>query len=206
MARRLIREEGLFCGGSSGQVVDAAVKYAKEHNLGEGVRIVCVLADHLRNYITKFVSKEWMVAKGFYEFDQLEDEDYQTNKLKGVPVSELNLKSMKLYTEELTVGEALAEFKAGVPAIPMIVNGQIYSTVYPEKLMKAITTKKLTYTDLAKKAWSREQVVVPYNKVDGAKVSRFLERQRIVFLTKTDEAGKVTEVFYATPTDLLPFY
>jgi cystathionine beta-synthase len=48
MSRRLIKEEGLFCGGSSGAIVNAAVTYAKEHNLGEGVRVVCVLADHLR--------------------------------------------------------------------------------------------------------------------------------------------------------------
>lgn len=138
MARRLIKEEGLFCGGSSGQVVDAAIKYAKEHNLGEGVRIVCVLADHLRNYITKFVSKEWMVAKGFYEFSELEDEDYSLSKLKGVPIEALNLNKMKIYTEALTVGEALEEFKKGIPGLPLLVNGQLYSTVYPEKLMRAI--------------------------------------------------------------------
>ena len=41
--------------------------------MGEGVRVVCILPDHLRNYITKFVSKEWMVGKGFYEFEELED-------------------------------------------------------------------------------------------------------------------------------------
>ncbi len=48
MSRRLIREEGLFVGGSAGSVLHAAVTYAKENNLGEGVRIVVVLADHLR--------------------------------------------------------------------------------------------------------------------------------------------------------------
>lgn len=60
------------------------------------------------------------------------------SKLKGVPMEALNLSSMKLYTEELTVGEALEEFKKGVPGIPLLVKGQLYSTVYPEKLMKAI--------------------------------------------------------------------
>lgn len=156
MARRLIKEEGLFCGGSSGQVVDSAIKYAKEHNLGEGVRIVCVLADHLRNYITKFVSKEWMVAKGFYEFNELEDEDYALSKLKGVPIEALNLTKMKIYTEALTVGEALKEFKKGLPGLPLLVKGQLYSTVYPEKLMRAIQVKGLSHADPAYKAWSRE--------------------------------------------------
>ncbi|EAS02148.1 cystathionine beta-synthase (macronuclear) [Tetrahymena thermophila SB210] len=206
MARRLIREEGLFCGGSSGQVVDAAIRYAKEHNLGEGVRIVCVLADNLRNYITKFVSKEWMVAKGFYEFDQLKDEEYEKSKLKGVHVDQLKLNKMKLYTEALTVGEALEEFKRGIPGIPLLVKGQLYSTVYPEKLMRAIQVKELSYADPAYKAWSREQVVIPYDKVDGAIVAKFLERNKVVFLTKNDENGNVNEIYYATNQDLLPFY
>lgn len=64
-----------------------------------------------------------MVGKGFYDFSELEDEDYEKSKLKGVKIDDLKLKTLKLYTEELTVGEALSEFKNGIPAIPMIVDG-----------------------------------------------------------------------------------
>jgi cystathionine beta-synthase len=53
MSRRLIRTEGLLCGGSSGSAVVGAVRYAKEHNLGKDKTIVVVLPDSLRNYITK---------------------------------------------------------------------------------------------------------------------------------------------------------
>lgn len=41
IARRLIREEGLLCGGSSGGNVWAAIQVAKE--LGPGKRIVTIL-------------------------------------------------------------------------------------------------------------------------------------------------------------------
>jgi cysteine synthase len=41
IARRLIREEGLLCGGSSGANVWAAIQVAKE--LGPGKRIVTIL-------------------------------------------------------------------------------------------------------------------------------------------------------------------
>lgn len=40
MARRLLAEEGLFCGGSSGSVVNTAIEYAKREKLGKDVRIV----------------------------------------------------------------------------------------------------------------------------------------------------------------------
>lgn len=59
-ARRLIREEGLLCGGSSGSAVWAALKAAKE--LQEGQNCVVILPDSIRNYLTKFVDDKWMKA------------------------------------------------------------------------------------------------------------------------------------------------
>jgi cystathionine beta-synthase len=53
MSRRLIRTEGLLCGGSSGSAVVGAVKIAKQLKLGKDKTIVVVLPDSLRNYITK---------------------------------------------------------------------------------------------------------------------------------------------------------
>uniref|UniRef100_UPI0037E90DB5 cystathionine beta-synthase b n=1 Tax=Semicossyphus pulcher TaxID=241346 RepID=UPI0037E90DB5 len=63
MARKLIREEGLLCGGSSGSAMAAAVKMAQQ--LEEGQRCVVILADSIRNYMSKFLSDEWMCEKGF---------------------------------------------------------------------------------------------------------------------------------------------
>ncbi|KAF3694741.1 Cystathionine beta-synthase [Channa argus] len=63
MSRKLIREEGLLCGGSSGSAVAAAVNVAKR--LEEGQRCVVILADSVRNYMSKFLSDQWMYEKGF---------------------------------------------------------------------------------------------------------------------------------------------
>ena len=48
-SRRLIREEGLLCGGSSGAAVAAAVKAAR--SLKAGQRCVVLLPDSIRNYM-----------------------------------------------------------------------------------------------------------------------------------------------------------
>jgi cystathionine beta-synthase len=56
MSRRLIRTEGLLCGGSSGSAVVGAIKIAKQLNLGKDKTVVVVLPDSLRNYITKVAS------------------------------------------------------------------------------------------------------------------------------------------------------
>ena len=57
-ARQLIRQEGLLCGGSSGSAVWAALKVCKE--LGPGKRVVVLLPDSVRNYMTKFIDDSWM--------------------------------------------------------------------------------------------------------------------------------------------------
>ncbi|HLO41904.1 MAG TPA: pyridoxal-phosphate dependent enzyme [Phycisphaerales bacterium] len=68
MARRLVREEGLFCGGSSGSNVHIAVKLAKQ--LGKGKTIVTVLPDSGTRYLTKFLQDGWMKDYGFLGSDR----------------------------------------------------------------------------------------------------------------------------------------
>ncbi|XP_003739386.1 cystathionine beta-synthase [Galendromus occidentalis] len=63
MARRLIRDEGLLCGGSSGAALAGALRAAK--TLNKSQRCVVVLPDGVRNYMTKFLSSEWMVERNF---------------------------------------------------------------------------------------------------------------------------------------------
>jgi cysteine synthase len=63
MARRLIKEEGLLVGGSSGSAVWAALQAAK--TLKAGQRCLIILPDSIRNYLSKFVDDKWMHEKGF---------------------------------------------------------------------------------------------------------------------------------------------
>ena len=64
MARRLIREEGLLCGGSSGSAMVGAIQACKQF-LKPGQRCVTILADSIRNYMTKHLSDNWMYDSGF---------------------------------------------------------------------------------------------------------------------------------------------
>lgn len=66
-ARRLIREEGLLCGGSSGAAFAAlvqAVALRPEINM-KGKTIVLILPDSMRNYLTKFADDKWMEDNGY---------------------------------------------------------------------------------------------------------------------------------------------
>lgn len=63
MARRLIREEGLLCGGSSGSAMVAALQTAAD--LDQGQKCLVLLPDGIRNYMTKFPNDDWMKENGF---------------------------------------------------------------------------------------------------------------------------------------------
>ena len=65
MARRLIKEEGLLVGGSSGSVVWAALQVAG--TLSENEKCLVILPDSIRNYLSKVVDDKWMNEQGFIE-------------------------------------------------------------------------------------------------------------------------------------------
>ena len=61
-ARRLIAEEGLLVGGSSGSAIAAMVKGVKELGLGKGDIVVVILPDSIRSYLSKFADDDWLAA------------------------------------------------------------------------------------------------------------------------------------------------
>ena len=59
---RLLTEEGLFVGGSTGINVGAAVALAKQ--MGPGHTIVTILCDSGARYQSRLFNREWLAAKG----------------------------------------------------------------------------------------------------------------------------------------------
>ncbi|KAI0442027.1 putative cystathionine beta-synthase [Xylaria telfairii] len=62
LARRLIAEEGLLVGGSSGSAMAAMVKAVKDLGLGKDDVVVVILPDSIRSYLTKFADDDWLAA------------------------------------------------------------------------------------------------------------------------------------------------
>jgi cystathionine beta-synthase len=67
-ARRLAREEGMFCGGSTGTAVYGALQVAKE--LGPGKNVVVILCDSGDRYLSKCFDDDWMKDMGFLGVEQ----------------------------------------------------------------------------------------------------------------------------------------
>lgn len=69
-ARRLVKEEGIFCGGSSGTALAAAVQYTK--SLDSSRLVVVLLPDSGSRYLSKFYDDKWMREYGFLETEWCE--------------------------------------------------------------------------------------------------------------------------------------
>jgi cystathionine beta-synthase len=83
MTRRLVREEGIFCGGSSGTAVWGAIAHAREHNLSQDHLMVVVLPDSGSRYLSKVFDDDWMRENGFLEVAWLEVRAADINAAKA---------------------------------------------------------------------------------------------------------------------------
>jgi cystathionine beta-synthase len=67
MTRRLVREEGIFCGGSSGTAVAGMIRYVNEHHMEPDDIVVVLMPDSGTRYLTKVFDDDWMRENGFLE-------------------------------------------------------------------------------------------------------------------------------------------
>jgi len=65
MARRLVREEGIFIGGSSGSAVAGLLKSEIVRSLRPGQVTVVILPDNGSRYLSKLYDDNWMRENGF---------------------------------------------------------------------------------------------------------------------------------------------
>ncbi len=84
MCKRLSKEEGIFCGGSTGTIAHAAVELAK--NLDENAVIVFIVCDTGERYLSKYHSDEWLREKRLMKSEFITaGQVFLTKKTSGVP-------------------------------------------------------------------------------------------------------------------------
>jgi len=209
MSRRLIREEGLLCGGSCGAAVSAALKAAQE--LGEGKRCVVILPDGVRNYMTKFLSDQWMIERDLLDVSNDVSQNHWWSELK---VSAMKLQAPLSIVPTVTCQDAIDIMKKeGFDQLPVVDNqGTVKGMVTLGSLMTRILSKK------AEPKTPVDQVLYGQFKrvtldTTLSKVSRILERdhyvlvvhnQRLYSTSETNEERTVV-IGIVTQIDLLNY-
>lgn len=71
MARRIAKEEGLFCGYSAGSCLQGV--FQLKDQLKKDDVVVCIFHDHGSRYIGKVYNDEWMMERGFLDVKTFKD-------------------------------------------------------------------------------------------------------------------------------------
>ncbi|XP_065907045.1 cystathionine beta-synthase-like [Dysidea avara] len=117
-ARRLIKEEGLLCGGTSGAALSVALRAAK--NLKAGQKCVVLLPDSIRNYLSRFASDDWMIEHGFMD-PPAADRQWWWDK----PLTELKLRDSHI-SPDTTCSQAVSYMKAeSLTEVPIVSDDRI---------------------------------------------------------------------------------
>eukprot|EP00056_Hartaetosiga_gracilis_P007998 m.114843 g.114843 ORF g.114843 m.114843 type:complete len:518 (+) comp12833_c0_seq1:1063-2616(+) len=208
-SRRLIRLEGLLCGGSSGTSMWAALQAAKR--LKKGQKCVVILPDSVRNYMTKFLNDSWMWDRGFSE--QPPEglvEDWWTN----LPVSSIPQKTPVTIEPSVSCEEAVRILKAeGFDQMPVVdASGNILGMMTEGNLMSNLVKKRVKKSDPVSKVLYKRFKKVSLDTTLGA-VTRHLEKEPFVLVTSeqrsygSDSAVSTKESIFSivTKIDLLNY-
>ena len=71
MARRIAKEEGLFCGYSAGSCLQGLMQL--KDSLKKDDMVVCIFHDHGSRYVGKIYNDQWMMERGFLDVKTIKD-------------------------------------------------------------------------------------------------------------------------------------
>ena len=123
-ARRLAREEGILAGGSGGTSVWAMLEIAER--FGPDARILTMIPDSGRNYLSKFYDDNWMLDHGFLERRApvpTVDEVLRSKRLEEAAMPEL-----VTISSHQKVGEAIDVMQRySISQLPVVRDGEVAS-------------------------------------------------------------------------------
>ena len=142
LARRLISEEGLLVGGSSGSAMAAMVEAVKDYGFKKGDVVVVVLPDSIRSYLTKFADDDWLAANNLLPAHGIEAptsvEDKKSDPYGGATIAALRLKPVTSISATATCSEAIETMREkAFDQLPVL------SASSPSKLVGLVTLGNL---------------------------------------------------------------
>ncbi|XP_057672276.1 cystathionine beta-synthase-like [Diorhabda carinulata] len=185
MARRLIKEEGLLIGASSGAMMWAAVQAAKAKNLGLGKKVVVVLPDSIRNYLTKFVCDQWMEERNLKPCVNINNHPWWNTH-----VTDLDFTSVQTIPADASYKTALNTMeKLGVHQLPATNEEHgVVGVITMQIIVNKLTSGKIKLTDPIVDALDRLYPRVNRTANVGL-VSRILEKESYVIVLEVHETG-----------------
>jgi cystathionine beta-synthase len=173
VARQLIRQEGLLCGGSSGSAVWAAIQVCRD--LGPGKRVVVILPDSIRNYLTKFVDDRWMRQQGFVKAD------WEVGTV-GDCVRALGRKEVIALDLNDKLERATALFKEhGISQMPVLDHGKLAGILTESDLLHHLVSGRASKDTIVAEVMERKVSTVAM-QASSSELPRIFERGEVAIV------------------------
>ncbi|MDP4173145.1 MAG: pyridoxal-phosphate dependent enzyme [Bacteroidota bacterium] len=191
-ARLLTREEGIFCGGSSGTNLYITLKIARD--LDENALIVFMVSDTGERYLSKFYNESWLKEKRLLFSEVRTLGDISKSKKAG------NLKNLIYIDVNDTVKNAIKLMnEKGFSQLPVMDNGQPVGSIREPKFMAAVLENPELIDSQVEKLMG-ESFPVLDSKTELPVVKDFLTHTTAVLVA---EYGRIIDLI--TRYDLIEF-
>jgi cystathionine beta-synthase len=177
------REEGIFCGGSTGTNLAAALRVARD--LDESGVVVFIVCDTGEHYLTKHHSDEWLKEKRL-----LEPRKMTAGLISSTKAGAATPRLLSVPPTETVAGVLAQMDKHGVTQVPVIEEGKPIGSVRENRLL----AKVLGDRDLLSSPVSQlMEPSFPVVDVDASssEVTRLLRRNPAVLV---EEFGRITGI------------
>jgi cystathionine beta-synthase len=135
LSRQLGRSEGIFCGGSSGTNLAAALRVARD--LDESAVVVFIVCDTGEHYLTKHHSDEWLKEKRLLEPQRMTAGLISGTKAVNAPQSLVSV------TPEDKLGEALNKMnELGLTQIPVLEDGRPVGSLRENRVLAKVVRNR----------------------------------------------------------------
>jgi len=175
MARKIAREEGLFCGYSAGSCLQGLIQL--KSRLKKDDLVVCIFHDHGTRYIGKIYNDQWMMERGFLEVKTFKD---IVNGRKGKHLVTLEL--------DHTVSEAVELMKKyNIEHIPVMNAGKIIGAVSENGLFQKVFSNPEIRNEKIEQVIEPAYPMVPF-ETPVEKLGQLINKENGAVLAK-DEKG-----------------
>jgi cystathionine beta-synthase len=176
MARRLAKEEGIFCGYSAGSCIQGLMQL--KDRLKKDDLVVCIFHDHGSRYVAKVYNDQWMIERGFLDVKTFKD------------IISSRSGKQKLVTIELsqTVAEAVDLMKKyDIENIPVMNGNGPIGAISENGLFQKIFSNPDIKNSKVENVMERPYPLVEFN-TPVEKLSTLINKENGAVLSK-DEAG-----------------
>ena len=174
MARKIAREEGLFCGYSAGSCLQGLMQL-KSRLKKEDV-VVCIFHDHGTRYIGKIYNDQWMMERGFLEVKTFKD-----------IVNGRRDKHLLTLESNHTVAEAVEMMKKyNIEHIPVTHEGAMIGAVSENGLFQKVFSNPEIRHELLQQVIEPPYPVVPF-ETPVEKLGQLINKENGAVLAKDDK-------------------